>query len=66
MDEKPRFYTVGQAAEALGVSRWKMWKLIEAGEIKTEPNPLDKREKLIPAGEVARLAPYISGKKAVA
>jgi len=58
MEEQPRYYTVRQAAEVLGVSRWKMWKLLEAGTIKAEANPLDKREKLIPVGEVEQLARY--------
>jgi len=58
MEDQPRYYTVRQAAEVLGVSRWKMWKLLEAGTIKAEANPLDKREKLIPVAEVEQLARY--------
>jgi excisionase family DNA binding protein len=64
--EQPKYYTVSQAAKELGVSRWKMWKLLEAGEIQAEGNPLDKREKLIPAAEVERLSQFVSAKKEAA
>lgn len=66
MDEQPRYYTVRQAAQALGVSRWKMWKLLESGTITTEANPLDKREKLIPIGQVEQFASYVAVKKGAA
>ena len=47
--------TIHQVAEYLGVSRTKVWKLVGEGVLSASTNPLDKREKLVPAGEVRRL-----------
>ncbi len=58
MEERPRYYTVKQAADVLGVSRWKMWRLVEAGSFTVEANPLDKRQKLLPVDEVEQLARF--------
>lgn len=48
--------TVGQAADYLGVSRTKVWKLIGEGILSPVTNPLDKRQKLVPAEQIERLA----------
>jgi excisionase family DNA binding protein len=66
MLDETKYYTVTQAAEVLGVSRWKIWKLIDAGELPAEPSPLDRRQKLIPVADVARLKQFVTGKKAAA
>lgn len=47
--------TVTQAAEYLGVSRTKIWKLVNEGRLSASRNPLDKRERVIPAVEVEHL-----------
>jgi hypothetical protein len=46
---------IAQAAEYLGVSRTKVWKLVVEGTLSARSNPLDKREKLAPAAELERL-----------
>ena len=56
--------TVGQAAEYLKVSRTKVWKLIGEGVLSATQNPLDKREKLIPADEVRRLGEHVQHSEA--
>jgi hypothetical protein len=48
--------SVQQAADALGVPRRRIWQLIKQGMIPTEPNPLDRRSKLISASEIERLS----------
>jgi hypothetical protein len=47
--------TTGQVRKMLGVSRQKMAALIAAGELHTQPDPLDKRIKLIRRSEVDAL-----------
>jgi hypothetical protein len=47
---------VQQAADALQVPRRRVWQLIKQGKLHTEPNPLDRRSKLIPRGEIEELA----------
>lgn len=47
---------VEQAAERLGVSRTKIWRLIRDGRIATSSDLLDRRRKLISIEELERLA----------
>jgi hypothetical protein len=47
--------TIAQAATYLGVSRTKVWKLLNEGRLSASVNPLDHREKLIPLQQVERL-----------
>lgn len=47
--------TVAEAQRALGVSKAKMARMIAAGELHAEPDPLDKRYKLVPRAEVEAL-----------
>ena len=49
--------TVGKARERLGVSNHTIARLVREGKLKTYPNPLDKRQKLVDAAEVERLRP---------
>jgi predicted site-specific integrase-resolvase len=49
--------TVGEARNRLGVSNHTVARLVREGKLKTYPNPLDKRQKLVDAGEVAALLP---------
>jgi excisionase family DNA binding protein len=44
--------TVTEAMQALGVSKAKIARMIADGELHAEPDPLDKRFKLIPRSEV--------------
>ncbi|MEE9247415.1 MAG: hypothetical protein V3U79_01805 [Dehalococcoidia bacterium] len=39
----------------LGVSKNKMWRLVQEGAIEAIPNPLDKRIKLVKRADVERL-----------
>jgi hypothetical protein len=47
--------TTGQVQRMLGISRRKMAALIASGELHTQPDPLDKRIKLIRRSEVDAL-----------
>lgn len=49
--------TVGEARERLGVSNHTVARLVREGKLITYPNPLDKRQKLVDAAEVAALRP---------
>jgi len=49
--------TVGEARERLGVSNHTVARLVREGKLTTYPNPLDKRQKLVDATEVAALMP---------
>ncbi len=48
--------TVGEARERLGVSNHTIARLVRDGTLKTYPNPLDKRQKLVDAREVSEAA----------
>jgi excisionase family DNA binding protein len=48
--------TVGEARDYLGVGKVKMAKLIKDGVLPTEPDPLDKRIRLIKRTDVEQLA----------
>ena len=41
------------------MTRRRIWEMVKAGEIEAVSNPLDRREKLIPRSEIARLAPFV-------
>lgn len=47
---------VRTAAELLHVSRQRIWALIKDGKLRATPNPLDRREHLIPVQQLAELA----------
>jgi hypothetical protein len=47
--------TTGQVQGILGISRRKMAQLIASGELHTQPDPLDKRIKLIRRSDVDAL-----------
>lgn len=47
--------TVAEAQRELGVSKVKMARLLREGALHAEPDPLDKRYKLIPRTEVEAL-----------
>ena len=45
-----------QAAEQLGVTSSRMTALVRAGLLTAEPDPSDKRRRLVPAAQVEALA----------
>jgi hypothetical protein len=47
--------TVGEARELLGVGKRKMAELIAMGTVLTQPDPLDRRIKLVKRSEVEAL-----------
>lgn len=47
--------TMREAAALLGVSTSKMWRLVRDGELSTEANPVDRREKLVRRADLERL-----------
>ncbi len=64
MSDPPKHYTVTAAAEALGVTRFRIWDLIKRGELTYTVNPLDRRSKLIAGVDVARLQEFNTKKLA--
>jgi predicted DNA-binding protein (UPF0251 family) len=51
---------IAEARERLGVSRPTMARLLKEGRFTIYRNPLDKREKLVPTGEVEAAArPFV-------
>jgi excisionase family DNA binding protein len=52
----PDLMTVGEARAYLGIGRNKMAKLIAEGTLPTQPDPLDKRIRLIKRADVEQLA----------
>jgi hypothetical protein len=59
MADTPEYLNIQEASAALQVTRRRIWQMVKAGEIEAVPNPLDRREKLIPQSEIARLAPFV-------
>ena len=49
------YVTVTEAAELLGISRVTLWRIIGAGVLQTEPNPLDRRSRLLARAAVQEL-----------
>jgi Helix-turn-helix domain len=47
--------TLTEAGRRLGVSRATVGRLIRQGALPTMPNPLDKRQKLVPESAIHRL-----------
>lgn len=48
-------FTLGEAAEFLGVSRKKMWSLVKEKAISAHTSPLDRRKKLFMKADLERL-----------
>jgi excisionase family DNA binding protein len=67
---EPEFLTVGQARALLGVSKRAITRLIEDGTLASEPNPFDKRSKLVRRADVlalkTKMPPKMPPKKAAA
>lgn len=58
-DERPLdLIPVKDARALVGVSHTKMTQLIREGIVRTYPNVLDRREKLVSKAEVLALKPY--------
>jgi hypothetical protein len=47
--------TLSEAAQLLGVSRYKMSRLVSSGKLTTTPDPLDDRAKLVSRQDVLAL-----------
>ena len=59
LHEKPNdLIPVKDARALIGVSHTKMTQLIREGVVRTYPNVLDRREKLVSKAEVMSLRPY--------
>jgi DNA-binding MarR family transcriptional regulator len=57
MMSEDEYITVADAREILGVSKPKMTRILKEGKLlHTEPNPLDKRSKLLLRSDVEKLA----------
>ena len=50
-----RYLTVQEAAEALGVSRATIWRLMGAQKLSARPDPMDARAKMIPVSGINEL-----------
>lgn len=56
MSEDDEYISVAQAREILGVSEPKMAQLLKSGQLASEPNPVDRRGKILKRSEVEALA----------
>lgn len=54
-EEVEDFVTMTEAQELLGVSRFKIWKLVKEGTLPTFRSELDRREKLVRLSDVEAL-----------
>jgi excisionase family DNA binding protein len=66
MTDEPKYLTITQAAEVLGVDRKKIRRMIRDGQLQAIVNPIDKRERLVPRTAIESLAEFASTKKAAA
>ena len=57
MDTPTDLISTTEARRLIDVSTVKMARLIKSGEVRTYPNPLDRREKLVSKSEVLALVP---------
>ncbi len=54
------YMTIGEAAEALGVSRGTVWRRIKAGELDVFQSQADRRERLVRRADIeAMLRPSL-------
>lgn len=66
MADEPKYWTITRAAEALGVDRKKIRRMIQEGQLEAVVNPVDKRERLVPRTAVEKFAEFAEAKKAAA
>ena len=64
MDKPKDLITTTAARKLLGVGTAKMTGLIKEGVVRTYPNPLDKRVKLVSKSQVLGLMPMMSAEAA--
>jgi hypothetical protein len=57
------YLTAAEAQAILGVTKRKMGDLIRRGDLPSEPNPFDRRSKLVLRADVERLAAKIPAGK---
>ena len=57
------YVTVAEARDMLGVTKRRIAEMIEDGTLPSEPNPFDKRSKLIKRSDVEELLRKRPGKK---
>lgn len=57
------FLTLNDAAEYLGISRMKLWRLVKAEKLTATTNPLDSRERIIRKSELDKLKAQAPRKK---
>lgn len=58
------YMTAADAQELLGITKRKMSDLIKRGDIPSEPNPFDRRSKLVRRADVERLLAKMPAKNA--
>jgi hypothetical protein len=56
MSQDDEYISVAQARKILGVSGPKMAQLLKSGQLASEPNPVDRRGKILKRSEVEVLA----------
>lgn len=66
MPEEQKYLNIQEAAEALGVNRKRIWRMIRDGQLEAITNPVDRREKLIPREAIEQLLEFARTKKDVA
>jgi excisionase family DNA binding protein len=66
MTNSDDFMNIGEAADALGVTRKTVYSMIKSGRLRAITNPVDTREKLIERAEIERLAKFARPSKKAA
>ncbi len=56
MSEESEYISVAEARQMLGVSATRMAEMLKHGELIAEPNPVDRRGKLVKRADVEALA----------
>lgn len=59
MPDESEYLNIQQAADALGVTRRRIWAMVKEGQLPAIQNPLDRREKLVARSHVDRLAKFV-------
>jgi excisionase family DNA binding protein len=49
------FVTITEATRIMGVSRWTLYRLIDAGQLQTYRSPINRRVKLVKRADLERL-----------
>ncbi len=57
------YINLTEAREILGVSRMTMTHMVQRGNVASEPNPVDRRSRIVKRAEIEAMAAKAPGKK---